>query len=377
MKSDEKKKEKLAKISELMGGDEPNWNTDKSPPSFIRGLNWYSNQKTYKESKQYLISYMKEMKYSKSDISKVAEVSEAYIKNIGFVCRMRQRGFPVEINHINRIDEKIKGFIENPTEEKVLISSVAVVQQPTQVKEVVQDKTYTQSTNYINEIEGFVDDLLRKKPVNFKPYDYLISSEAKSSHIKQIIEHYTPMLQELSLAYSGNDKEIAEAYSSYKKADLKKILDFVQLVIDDSNRVSSNAKVRVKTTPRKKKEIPVEKKVSKVVYKKEDVGYKLTSINPTNIIGCKQLWIFNTKTKKLGVYVSKDDTGLTVKNSSVDNFDEDKSIQKTLRKPDEILQNVLASPRTALKRVIPTINSVESKLNGRINSETILLKVVK
>ena len=55
---------------------------------------------------------------------------------------------------------------------------------------------------------------------------------------------------------------------------------------------------------------------------KEDLEYKLVSISPVDIIGCKYLMVFNTKTKKLGIYYSKDDSGLSVKGSSIEDYDE-------------------------------------------------------
>lgn len=373
--TDAKSKSRSSTINELVGGSEPNWKTDKKPLNFIRAINWYSNQKSYKESKQYLISYMKELKYSKSDITSVSKVDENVIKNIGFICRIRQQGGEVEMKHISLISEKIDYFIRLGNSEEKPEEIISQVYIAPKIEEPKVDKTFLESTNYINEIEGVIDEFITSKnPITFKPYEYFIASSVKGVHAKQIISYYSPVLEELTEALSGKNKEISEAYSIYKKVDLKKYVEFISIVISDAEKIINNTKI---SKPRKKKAISSDKKVSKLIFKKEDTTFKIKSINPVDILGCSQLWVFNTKTKKLGVYVSKSESGLAVKGSSILDFDEDLSIHKTLRKPLEVLPNVIKGSKIALKKLLPSINSVESKLNGRINQETILLKIIK
>ena len=99
--------------------------------------------------------------------------------------------------------------------------------------------------------------------------------------------------------------------------------------------------------------------------------------DPANIVGATQLWIFNTKTRKLGVYNSIDAGGLSVKGTTITNYNESTSIQKTVRKPEVILPNVLKGGKIILKKLLPDINAVEQALTGRINSDIILLRVIK
>mgnify|MGYP003348540752 CR=1 FL=1 len=101
------------------------------------------------------------------------------------------------------------------------------------------------------------------------------------------------------------------------------------------------------------------------------------AIDPANIVGSSQLWVFNTKTRKLGVYNSQDSGGLSVKGTSLLNYDETTSIQKTIRKPETVLPNCLKGGKIILRKLLPEINAVEQPLTGRINSDTILLRVIK
>jgi hypothetical protein len=89
----------------------------------------------------------------------------------------------------------------------------------------------------------------------------------------------------------------------------------------------------------------------------------------------KELWIYNSKTRKLGKYVASDFNELGVKGTTIINFDETKSVQKTLRKPAEQLKEFKAAGKVQLRKFLEEINAVDTKMNGRINEETILLKV--
>ena len=77
------------------------------------------------------------------------------------------------------------------------------------------------------------------------------------------------------------------------------------------------------------------------------------------------------------MYHAEDAGGLSVKGSSIVNFSESKSVQKTLRKPDAMIPEVLKGGKVFLRNVLDGIKAVESKLNGRINADTILLRVMK
>jgi hypothetical protein len=132
---------------------------------------------------------------------------------------------------------------------------------------------------------------------------------------------------------------------------------------------------KVNRKPKAKKAVPAEKIVAKLKYKKADEPLKLVSINPADILGAKELWTYNTKSRKLGKYVAKEFADLGVKGTSIVNFDELKSVQKTLRKPADQLKEFKAAGKVALRKFLDDINAVDTKMNGRINDEIMLLKV--
>ena len=170
-----------------------------------------------------------------------------------------------------------------------------------------------------------------------------------------------------------------EGYSHISKTQGKRFVKFLEMLVADALMWEEKKKVSKK--PRKKKAPSSEKLVSKMKYKASDDTYKLVSVDPVNIIGATELWVFNVKTRKLGKYIVDDEynTGntLSVKGTTILNFDEKNSIQKTLRKPEETLKEFKKAGKVKLRKFMDEIKTVDTKLNGRINNDTILLKVVK
>ena len=177
-------------------------------------------------------------------------------------------------------------------------------------------------------------------------------------------------------------EQLKEGYSHLDKKNLKAIMSFLQDVFGACDMIMQEGKVNRK--PRKPKEVNKEKVVAKMKYRKSDEGLKLVSINPSDIIGCNELWTYNIKTRKIGKYIAKnidplgagrEGSGLNVKGTTILGFDEKESIQKTLRKPKEQLKEFADCGKVKLRKYMDDIKTTDIKLNGRINLDTVLLKI--
>ena len=99
----------------------------------------------------------------------------------------------------------------------------------------------------------------------------------------------------------------------------------------------------------------------------------MVCINPEKLIGANELWIYNTRYKTLGVYHAANSIrGLSVKGCTIQDFDKETSIQKTARKPKEVLEVL---NKRSLKMQLKDMKTREQNLTGRINAQTILLGV--
>lgn len=259
----------------------------------------------------------------------------------------------------------------------------------------IQERITEQSQDACDAIEEWLETYL-VNPAKFDPkgFDFVShfsKTKVTQAHARKIKKFYQDWLTEAELIVNmpsvaqvnkikderkaDEATQLREGYSHIKKADAKKWLEALEnlmgacdVVIDSSK---ATRKTRVKKAPSK------EKLIAKLKYKDRDDKYQIVSVNPIDMIGATEIWIFNIKTRKLGKYVADEYTKtMTVKGSTILGFDEKKSVQKTIRKPEEVLKEFKKSGKVKLRKFLDDINAVEVKLNGRINADTVILKVV-
>lgn len=242
------------------------------------------------------------------------------------------------------------------------------------IQERVRDVAYAMTEELEDAFESFQTDPENFDPKAFKVLNVLKGKGAKAAHARIIRDFYARDLAELLELASGKaDEQLREGYSHRSRKQIKSLIAFLQEIESACNMLMQEAKVNKK--PRKTKAVSKDKIVAKLKYKKTDEPLKLVSINPADIIGMKELWVYNSKTRKLGKYVASEFNDLGVKGTTITGFDENKSVQKTLRKPVDQLKEFKAAGKVALRKFLDDINAVDTKMNGRINEETLLLKV--
>lgn len=133
--------------------------------------------------------------------------------------------------------------------------------------------------------------------------------------------------------------------------------------------------VFVKRKPRAKKKPSVDRIVSKLKFLPNEGVYE--SIEPGLILESNILWTYNTKTRKLTKYEAPKDKKLSVKGTSVIDFDPELSYTKILRKPDDILPQIVTLAKKSLDITIRDLKTKATVPNGRINTTTLLLRAFK
>jgi hypothetical protein len=240
----------------------------------------------------------------------------------------------------------------------------------------IQDRIREKSNECIGEIESQIDEMILSGfTSNVNSFGVMTTLEIKGAHTRHIVDHFKTKRIEFDEVLNTNDKELKEGYSNFNKTQLKKMIGVYDQIILDCSKISDTAIKSRK--PRKKKSKTPEQLVAKMNFMPTFVELGLKSIKSTDVIGAMSLWVYNTKTRKLGVYHAEDAGGLSVKGSSVINFTESKSVQKRLRKPEVAIPDVLTGGKVALRSLLDNVRAVESKLSGRINADTILLKATK
>lgn len=360
-------------------GYEPQWDTERalamSTEEFDHHLrksffyyNYHYGVKDLKPDFCKWLAEQKDFQISKSDLSKVIKSRWVPITACSLIAAHRV-GMPLKPNAIQYLETAVRDVCEKYDyySEGDDILPVEEVKTPVRVP-TIQDRLNEKTAATIGELEGHFDEL-----ADIKFYDFLVAQNVPQGQLGKIEKVYADRRAELELAQSRTDDQVTEGYKHLKAADYKRIyawLDELQKAIEQYRGVKkATKKARVKKSPSK------EKLVAKVKYAKQDAGLKLVSINPVDIIGAGELWVYNVKTRKLGQYIASNSSGLAVKGTTLENFTE-KSVQKTLRKPEQQLADFMKATKVQLRKFMDGVKTTEIALNGRINEDTLLLRVV-
>ena len=360
------------------------WNGDKFNAHFRQSMDYYRLEFSAKDLKPRVIEWMKTQGFDKTDIDAFKKTKDSRCSGtMGGVAACLLRGMPEVHAEFNNgkdsgawLRENIYGVISEGKND--IDEEIAKETKPTgpviSIQDRVREATFAMTEEIEDAFEAWQKDPESFDPKAFKVLNLLKGKQAKAAHARIIRDFYARDLAELLELASGNaDEQLREGYSHRSRKHIKKLIEFLQEVESACNMLMQEAKVNKK--PRAKKAVPAEKIVAKLKYKKTDEPLKLVSVNPVDIIGSKELWIYNTKSRKLGKYIAKEFHELGVKGTTITGFDESKSVCKTLRKPAEQLKEFKGAGKVALRKFLEDINAVDTKMNGRINEEIVLLKV--
>ena len=258
------------------------------------------------------------------------------------------------------------------------------------IQERIRDQALAACEDIEEWLDGFITDKKKFDPKGFDFVSHFAKFKITQAHARKIKGLYAGELEEAQLIQKlptpgeinrikdEKKKDLAqqlrEGYSHLTKKDAKAYLEALEMLHGACDVVIDAAKASRK--PRAKKAPSKEKLISKLKYMERDDKLQLVSVNPLEIIDAKEVWVYNTKTRKLGKYVADEHATIQVKGAGLQFYNEKNSIQKTLRKPDETLKEFKKAGKVALRKFMDNIKTTDIKLNGRLNSDTIILKCV-
>lgn len=344
---------KTKSIEQQFNGPEPIVVTEDN---YVQALNWYNYVYEHDKAREWLLMYMKRESYSKSDIAAIRRCPKHSLPTtIGWQARMMING--------NQLSTSSLAFFKAHVNQ---LTSMSIIEEPDQVDKPVisiQERTKAKAREIIGLAESEVIDNYQSM------YDFLIKNDINKTIAEHMLAYYLPFYEEVMC----DDPDVKEMFGKKFKVERK----YWQSVIDDLERLITNKKVTRTRKPRSKKTKTAVDLVKGLNYQKDSSQYKVVSIEPANIVGCQQLWTFNTKQRTLTRYDSIGPAGLTVTRSSLKGFDPETSITKKLRKPEDTIPLVLSGGKIQLRKLIDEIKTTGKTPNGRINTDTILLRTIK
>jgi len=359
--------------------------------------------------------------YSKEDIKAVKDAPNSALSiTAGIVARMDMMGAPrlnkKEAEHWNSLPGtsgeltcSVEQFLRRKVAEAIKIGlEVTEVKEeeekgkkdvyvPT-IQERIRDQSFAMSEAIDEWLEGWVEDPKSFDPDGFDISKHLKRVQCTQAHARKMKQWYEAEIQDFNeldrmptkgqlAKMSEHDadmwEQLKEGYAHLKKSDIAKIKKANAKLLSNFDMLIDMAKATRK--PRKAKARSASKVVEKLKFCKADDKYSLASIDPTSIVGANELWVFNIKTRKIGKYIAsnidpkglaREGSGLSVKGTTIIGFDEEQSRQKTMRKPVDQLKEFKDSGKVKLRTFLEDIKTTDTKLNGRCNPETVLLKVV-
>lgn len=361
---------------------------------------YYQNCKT-KDFDGYILTWMKENHYSQYDRKNVgiAIDNKKTVPSIGIWCRLLSTGIPDILpqhakywsslpgvmNEVKPLTYYVRKYIENYIEQGKQINDLT----PQTLLDFSDQKSIQEHINdqvhhYCAEIDGIIDenrishkvDLVKKfKEMNFSP----VHAKRIKSEYKKDAEEVTNALNLFdSKNLNEDESQLLENYKGFGKKDLKKIVEFYQSINEALDFIIAEKKT---TRKRKVKTISKEKITEKALknfnYMKSDPKLKITSENPQDIIGSKELLTFDYKYNIIRYFVvDPDETGLMIKGSSIVGYDKSKSGCKKVKKIEEFLNQIKTSKKNECRKLFEELKTKMNSLNsGRLTDQNLLLRI--
>lgn len=364
------KYKKLQKLEDiLVYGDEPTYTGDPNSSKYryfeMTLFNWLNNMYEYDDYKNFFKEYCNTLDYDFDVVAKLPSYDFRKIGTISYVM-MSENTHP-------------KSYLEKFDNALFELISKSVVQVEIKEEFEPEEKMTKRSKDCIVYVDAYseFDQMIKKDRLTEDEISSYIKQKSINIQVLKLLEqHYKDDVTDYTDSIATLDKRLKT--HNVQKSVYTKYLQASQLIFDTITKVLNNV-TNVKSAnrkPRKKRKVDTTKLVAKLQYMLSDKSLSLESINPESIIGKKNLLIFNTKTRKFGIFYAADETGLNVKGSTIINFDEEKSVCKTLRKPNEQIVDLTSLSIRNIKKNFDAIKAVETSLKGRINKDTLILKVL-
>lgn len=358
------------RVNQILSKDEPIFTSVVAlePTEVLGALNWYSQYKDRKAANKYLTEFCKKANIKVTEAQVMGQVT-----TLGFVCRMVERGAKLDAKSASWLKIKLDDL-------KHFIPRDALFVEPKEKKveapvKSIQDRLKEKSSKCIGALEGEVDEFILsdfKKVPN--TLEVMRTHDIKGVHGPNIVNFFKKWRDEFRLAILGKDPQLVEAYDNYTVSQMKKMEALYDQIISDALKIMGEAAAM--RAPRARKEKTPEKQVKSLKYCAEDATLKVKSVAPLKIVGAMGLWMYQRNNRMLSYYAADDAKGLQVKGSALKNWSPANSWSKKLRKPEQVVPEILEGGKVYLKNLHDELTTKDGKVTGRVNKEVLLLRVI-
>lgn len=229
---------KQAIVSSILGNaTEPNFVKMESKGEIATALNWYNANKDAKASARYIAEYAKKNKIKgKLDTSQSFQVT-------GFICRVISRGTIVSDELAQQTKAKVIELMtqddKDDTQDDLNVYIVSI-----------QDRMKEKVSEIAGDLEGAIDDYILSKFTKTPSAYGVMHGRVKGKHAKMLVPIFEKRRDEYQEVLDTDDKELKEGYSNFSRVELKKLVSFCNLIIEDAMKLGNESK-KVKVKKRK------------------------------------------------------------------------------------------------------------------------------
>ncbi len=327
-----------------------------------RCLTWMSQEFRSNQKKPFLIEWATEQGY---DVEALEAVDDWKFMTIG--------GYAFILLNGGELNERMANRFYPVVDE--------LIAEGKKLKAKAEEKETSKKTKIIRNLGLEIADEVQDLVINREADDETVSDLLMKSGLNTLdLSTFVNKIEEILGEWNGNEEQLVEMRELAGDETAEYFRSAYFTVIKIAGMVEENFKAERKASKKKKgfSAAKAERAVKNTRTKKIDTTYNIVSLPPEEVFGSRILLTFNTKNRRLGYYVAKEGETLSIKGTTIQNYDETKSFSKITRKPERDLPMFRsAKNERRIEVVINTINGVTHKLNGRLNSDTTLLKVFK
>jgi hypothetical protein len=355
-------------------GLEPTWRvqpTDDRTSQLSAAFSWYNYFYGKKDAREMLVAYL-EHNGRKADVRALKGVPDSAIRlTTAWLCRMSMVGLELTDTEQARLQGYIQEIL-TAREPEVAVAEVA----PVVAKPNIQDRLREKVSECAGELDGMFDEFVTagaKMSADYKPIMVIRGLNVAPQMISDIATLWKHKLAEFETVIEGKDAQLVEGYSHLSKIQMRNLVKFCEAVINDCGAYVQIKKVERK--PRKVKSVPPEKRAAKFKVLMEFVELKLKGLPAASLVDKAEAWLYDTKKRKLIHLVADSHTqAFTVKSNSIIGFSTIETMQKTVRKPADVVRAVQAAGKPAARKIYKDLTTTETPFNGRGTENLVILK---
>ena len=356
----------------VMGG-EPVWTIQPAENRISRlskAFSWYNYFYGKKDARDMIVNYL-EAHDRKADVRTLRGIPDSAIRlTTGWLCRMSMVGLELHDSELLKLENHLKEILVSKQQEEAVVDETA----PTRPN--IQDRLREKVTECAGEIDGMFDDFISngaKMSADYKPITVIRGKNVAPQMVATIADTWKRKLTEFEAVLEGKDALLVEAYSNFSKIQMRNVVKFCETVINDCGAYVQIKKVERK--PRKVRAVPPEKRAAKFKHLLAFPDLKLQGLPAASLVDKSEAWLYDTKKRKLIHLVADSHVGaFTVKSNSIIGFSTVDSLQRTVRKPADIVKSVQTAGKPAARKIYKDLTTTETAFNGRGTENLVILK---